>query len=47
MFLNPVFAPGLRKADGAVPDNPDSYYKRWRTYQMSDHLPMWVQLKID
>ena len=24
------------------------YYKTyWRTYQMSDHLPMWVELKID
>ena len=25
-----------------------SYYKTyWRTHQMSDHLPMWVELKID
>lgn len=22
-------------------------YKTWRTYQMSDHLPMWIELKID
>ncbi|MGD8717333.1 MAG: endonuclease/exonuclease/phosphatase family protein [Candidatus Zixiibacteriota bacterium] len=22
-------------------------YKRWRTYQMSDHPPLWVELKID
>lgn len=22
-------------------------YKDWRTYQMSDHLPLWVELKID
>lgn len=22
-------------------------YKDWRTFQMSDHLPMWVELKID
>ncbi len=22
-------------------------YKDWRTYQMSDHLPMWVEMKID
>lgn len=22
-------------------------YKTWRTFQMSDHLPMWVNLKID
>ena len=23
------------------------YRKDWRTFQMSDHLPMWVQLKVD
>jgi endonuclease/exonuclease/phosphatase family metal-dependent hydrolase len=23
------------------------YYRKWRTYQLSDHLPMWVELKID
>ena len=22
-------------------------YKTWRTYQMSDHLPMWIELKVD
>lgn len=24
-----------------------TYYKTWRTYQMSDHLPKWAELKID
>jgi len=25
-----------------------TYYKTyWRTHQMSDHLPMWVELRID
>ncbi len=42
-----VFGGDLRKADGEVPQNVGSYYKRWRTYQMSDHLPLWVQLRID
>jgi endonuclease/exonuclease/phosphatase family metal-dependent hydrolase len=23
------------------------YYRRWRTHQMSDHFPMWVELSID
>lgn len=23
------------------------YYKQWRTFQMSDHLPMWIELKVD
>lgn len=22
-------------------------YKQWRTYQMSDHLPMWIELRVD
>ncbi|CAN5250120.1 hypothetical protein BH11BAC6_BH11BAC6_04040 [soil metagenome] len=27
---------------------PDmSYYTKWRTYQMSDHLPMWVEFETD
>lgn len=23
------------------------YYGEWRTYQMSDHFPMWIELRID
>ena len=23
------------------------YYREWRTFQMSDHLPMWIELKTD
>ena len=23
------------------------FTKKWRTFQMSDHLPLWVELKID
>jgi len=22
-------------------------FKDWRTYQMSDHLPMWIELRVD
>ena len=29
----------------SVPSN--TTYKEWRTYQMSDHLPMWIELRID
>lgn len=42
-----VFAPTLKKADGSAPADPESYYRRWRTYQLSDHVPLWVQLRID
>jgi endonuclease/exonuclease/phosphatase family metal-dependent hydrolase len=28
--------------------NPESYYlSKWRTFQLSDHYPLWVELKID
>jgi endonuclease/exonuclease/phosphatase family metal-dependent hydrolase len=25
----------------------EEYYQGWRTFQMSDHLPLWVELEID
>lgn len=37
-------------ADGApVSEDKDrAYYKNiWRSFQMSDHLPLWVELEID
>lgn len=39
-----VYRPFMRK-----PGTNDFYasYATWRTYQTSDHLPMWVELKID
>lgn len=24
-----------------------THYRTWRTYQLSDHLPMWIDLKVD
>lgn len=29
------------------PDASASAYKQWRTYKMSDHLPMWIELRND
>lgn len=29
------------------PDGEKYKYSEWRTYQMSDHLPMWVEFKVD
>jgi len=39
-----TYRPFMRK-----PGSDDFYssYTSWRTYQMSDHLPMWVELHID
>ena len=25
----------------------EKYYDKWRTFQASDHLPLWVEIKID
>lgn len=41
----------LGKANGKWPDTPaarsDYFRKEWRTWQMSDHLPLWAELRID
>jgi endonuclease/exonuclease/phosphatase family metal-dependent hydrolase len=39
-----IYHPHMHK-----PDSDESYasYATWRTHQMSDHLPMWVELHID
>jgi exonuclease III len=34
-------------AAGASEASLKKYYEKWRTFQMSDHLPLWVELKID
>lgn len=34
-------------AAGASEAALKNYYHKWRTFQMSDHLPLWVELKID
>lgn len=28
-------------------DQRAQYYNDWRTYHMSDHLPMWIELRVD
>jgi len=28
-------------------DKKTRYYRDWRTYQMSGHLPKWIEVKID
>jgi len=36
------------KANDLWNGGPRDYYaKQWRTWQMSDHLPLWVELKVD
>lgn len=35
------------KAAEASEASLEEYYDEWRTFQMSDHLPLWVELEID
>jgi len=38
----------VKNTDGKTEKQIASYYlTKWRTFQMSDHLPLWVELKID
>ncbi len=45
----PSFAPriGSTYNEAVTPHKKTLAYKQWRTFQMSDHLPMWIELKID
>ena len=39
---------GSKKGQPRTQDDKKAYYrKNWRTWQMSDHEPLWVELKID
>jgi endonuclease/exonuclease/phosphatase family metal-dependent hydrolase len=38
-----AYADDVPMTSGGNPGN----YKLWRTYQMSDHLPMWIELRVD
>jgi endonuclease/exonuclease/phosphatase family metal-dependent hydrolase len=39
-----IYQPFMRKPNS---DEVYASYASWRTHQMSDHLPMWVELRID
>ncbi|NQW12974.1 MAG: endonuclease/exonuclease/phosphatase family protein [Rhodobacter sp.] len=49
----PIYVPQMGEAydtisSGEPRENESTYYQTyWRTFQMSDHLPMWVQLRTD
>ena len=37
-----------KNTEGKTEKQIESYYlSKWRTFQMSDHLPLWVELKVD
>lgn len=37
----------LDQHDAYLPGSTETKFKDWRTYKMSDHLPMWVELTSD
>lgn len=41
----PMIPEHLVRGDG--PESLAKAYKKWLTWQMSDHLPLWVELKVD
>ena len=45
----PFFDQVYRHDDQAtyLPDKDAKTYREWRTYKMSDHLPIWVELEVD
>jgi hypothetical protein len=49
-FFEHVFTNDDESVYRAEPDNglkTKSKYSTWRTYKMSDHLPMWIELRTD
>jgi hypothetical protein len=49
LYADQMGAAYLSAKNGAArsPDERTQYYNEWRTYQMSDHLPMWIELRVD
>ena len=44
----PDYQAELRTSTGSAPSNPAAYYRNtWRRNQMSDHLVLWLELRID
>lgn len=45
----PFFVHVYRDSDQASysPDKSQKEYEEWRTYKMSDHLPVWMELGVD
>lgn len=49
LIYAPYMEPRYSTTSAGLPRDDKSLYYRtyWRTFHMSDHLPMWVELKID
>ncbi len=48
LYINKYDRDFEKHGDPDDADRKGNYYlKRWRTWQMSDHLPLWIELEID
>jgi endonuclease/exonuclease/phosphatase family metal-dependent hydrolase len=49
VYAEEIGEPYLKTKEGEERDERERtrYYKDWRTHQMSDHLPMWIELETD
>jgi endonuclease/exonuclease/phosphatase family metal-dependent hydrolase len=43
----PVYLPLMQQDSATEAANPAKYFPKWRTWQISDHMPMWVELRTD
>ena len=43
----PVYLPLMQQDSAQEAANPTKYFSKWRTWQISDHMPMWVELRTD
>jgi endonuclease/exonuclease/phosphatase family metal-dependent hydrolase len=43
----PVYLPLMRQDSAEEAANPGKYFPKWRTWQISDHMPMWIELRTD
>ncbi len=42
-----VYKPFMKSKTGKAIKTDPSAYKKWRTWQMSDHKPLWTEIKMD
>lgn len=47
MEYKPLYQAAFDKLTGKNKSEEKYFNGKWRTFQMSDHLPLWVELKID
>jgi hypothetical protein len=43
----PVYLPLMQQDNAQEAADPNKYYPKWRTWQISDHMPMWIELRTD